>query len=99
MESKTFDPSDVFDINPVIVPGFLGQSDCERLIGHFHSGEKESGKLRPAVRNASDELPGARSIRNNTVCWLEETERTVWIYEKILVLMRRSTEPSTDFRL
>jgi PKHD-type hydroxylase len=70
-----------FSMNPVVVVQFLTPEECDRLLTYFHRGEKESGKLRDnarGIKTQPDEV-----IRNNTVCWLDQSEETSWIYQKI----------------
>ena len=57
---------------------------------YFQTGEKESGKLRGAGTKISDrqnDQPRPDYIRNNTVCWLNRSEDTSWIYDKLSALL------------
>jgi PKHD-type hydroxylase len=72
---------ELFSINPVVILEFLNPQECERLVAYFHAGEKESGKLRDNARGLKPDPPDV--IRNNTVCWLDQSEETSWIYDKI----------------
>lgn len=74
---------ELFSINPVVVLQFLNSQECERLVAYFHAGEKESGKLRSNAREIKTDVPPAEIIRNNTVCWLDQSEETSWIYDRI----------------
>jgi PKHD-type hydroxylase len=100
MKSQPFDPAIVFDISPRIMPGFLTVLECEQLVAFFHKGQKETGKLRPAIRTSNAaEVPAMKSIRNNTVCWLEDSESTYWIYKKVNNLMVDVNAAAYGFRL
>jgi PKHD-type hydroxylase len=86
-----------FSMNPVVIVQFLTQQECERLVTYFRQGEKESGKLRDnarGIKTQPDEV-----IRNNTVCWLDESEETSWIYDKISNQIREINEQKYHFEI
>lgn len=92
---------ELFSINPVVVLEFLTSQECERLIHYFKSGKKESGKLRDEVRKKvrPENAPPPEIVRNNTVCWVDRSEETDWIYEKISALLISLNDQKYQFAI
>jgi len=90
---------ELFSINPVVVVQFLTPQECERLVAYFQFGEKESGKLRDNARGikGQPDAPLPEVIRNNTVCWLDQSEDSSWIYDKISNLITELNEQKYHF--
>jgi PKHD-type hydroxylase len=94
---KSSEEYEMFSINPVVVLEFLTPKECEHLLNYFHTGEKESGKLRGAGRKLSNAPP--EFIRNNTVCWMNLSEDTSWIFDKITELIHDLNKQKYQFEI
>lgn len=92
---------ELFSINPVVVLQFLNPQECERLVAYFQGGEKESGKLRDNARGIKTQpgSPPPEVIRNNTVCWLDQSEESAWIYNKITNQINELNEQKYHFEI
>lgn len=92
---------ELFSINPVVVIQFLIPHECERLVAYFQAGEKESGKLRDNARGikTQPDAPSPEVIRNNTVCWLDQSEETAWIYDKVSELISKLNDQKYHFAI
>ena len=90
--------SAVYNITPTIVPQFLSADECDRILKLFRSGKKLSGRLRPAVRQAKPDQ-AEREVRRSTICWLNETNRNRWIYEKVRELLIALNQEHYQFEL